>query len=169
MVLLSMNGEPSCWPARLFSCASRHYRGGKRLLLRAFRRRQVVPTLIGIDVGTTAVKAVLIVLFGFRLAEFSRPHPMHRPEAGAAEQDPADWMGSVLDALQAFATQHDLRGLAGIGICSQVNTHVFVDAAGAPVRAAITWQDGRAAPEGAGINAQVSAQQKIGRVGGPVP
>ena len=127
------------------------------------------PTLIGIDVGTPAVKAVLIDLHGNRLAEFSRPHPIQRPEAGAAEQDPADWMGSVLDALQAFATQHDLRGLAGIGICSQVNTHVFVDGAGAPVRPAITWQDGRAAADGAAIDARVTAQQKIDWFGGPVP
>ena len=126
-------------------------------------------TLIGIDVGTTAVKAVLIDLGGNRLAEFSRPHAMSRPSAGAAEQDPGDWMRSVLDALTGFAAQHDLRGLAGIGICSQVNTHVFVDAAGEPVRPAITWQDGRAAPDAAAIDAQVSAAQKLDWFGGPVP
>src|SRR3569833_1730504 len=164
-----MNGEPSCWPARLFSCASRHYRGGKRLLLRAFRRRRVVPTLIGIDVGTTAVKAVLIDLKGNRLADLSRPHPMHRAESGAAEQDPADWMRGVLEALGMFSAQHDLRGLAGIGICSQVNTHVFVDAAGNPVRPAITWQDGRAASDATAIDAKVSARQKLDWFGGPVP
>lgn len=129
----------------------------------------MVPTLIGIDVGTTAVKAVLIDLKGSRLADFSRPHPMHRSEGGAAEQDPADWMRGVLEALGTFAMQHDLRGLAGIGICSQVNTHVFVDTAGAPVRPAITWQDGRAAPDATAIDAKVSAQQKLDWFGGPVP
>ena len=41
-------------------------------------------TLIGIDVGTTAVKSVLIDLIGKRLAEFERRHPMARPAPGAA-------------------------------------------------------------------------------------
>lgn len=127
------------------------------------------PTLIGIDVGTTAVKAVLVDLDGSRLAEYSRPHRMYRPEAGAAEQDPADWIRSILDALGGFAAEHDMRGLAGIGICSQVNTHVFVDADGAPVRRAITWQDGRAAQDAATIDRKVSAAQKLDWFGGPVP
>lgn len=135
----------------------------------AFGRQKLRATLIGIDVGTTAVKAVLIDLTGNRLAEFSRPHPMSRPSAGVAEQDPGDWMRSVLAALGGFAAQYDLGGLAGIGICSQVNTHVFVDGAGRPVRPAITWQDGRAASDAAAIDKQVSAQQKLDWFGGPVP
>jgi len=126
-------------------------------------------TLIGIDVGTTAVKAVLVDLDGNRLAEFACPHPMHRPTDGAAEQDPAAWMAAILDALAQFAAGNDLRGLAGIGICSQVNTHVFVDADGVPVRPAITWQDGRAAPDAQAIDARVSMQQKLDWFGGPVP
>ncbi len=125
--------------------------------------------LIGIDVGTTATKAVLIDLTGNRLAEFSRSHPMLRPGPGAAEQNPADWMESVLAALSQFATEHDLSGLAGIGICSQVNTHVFVDGDGQPVRPAITWQDSRPAPDAAVIDGQVSTQQKLDWFGGPVP
>ena len=126
-------------------------------------------TLIGIDVGTTAVKAVLIDLHGNRLAEFSRLYPMLRPGPGVAEQDPAEWMAGVMEALGGFAGQHDLGGLVGIGICSQVNTHVFVDGKGNPVRPAITWQDGRAAADAAAIDAQVGAEQKVAWFGGPVP
>ena len=126
-------------------------------------------TLIGIDVGTTAVKAVLVDLDGNRLAEFACPHALHRPTDGAAEQDPPAWMAAILDALAQFAAGNDLRGLAGIGICSQVNTHVFVDADGVPVRPAITWQDGRAAPDAQAIDARVSMQQKLDWFGGPVP
>lgn len=126
-------------------------------------------TLIGIDVGTTAVKAVLIDDRGKRLAEFSSPHAMLRPSPQAAEQDPAAWMKSILDAITGFARDHDLSGLAGIGICSQVNTHVFVDAAGEPVRPAITWQDGRSAPDAAKIDARVTEEQKREWFGGPVP
>jgi xylulokinase len=127
------------------------------------------PTLIGIDVGTTATKAVLIDARGNRLAAFARPHPMARPAEGHAEQDPRHWMDGVLAALAEFAAAHDLRGLAGIGICSQVNTHVFVDAAGTPLLPAITWQDTRSAPDAAQLDARVTAEEKLAWFGGPVP
>ena len=132
-------------------------------------RRQVVATLIGIDVGTTATKAVLIDLEGRRLAEFARPYPISRPTPGAAEQDPADWMDCVLGALAGFAAEHGLSGLQGIGICSQVNTHVFVDDKGNALRPAITWQDARPGPDAAAIDAQVTAAQKLAWFGGPLP
>lgn len=126
-------------------------------------------TLIGIDVGTTAVKAVLLDAAGVRLAAFSRPHPMLRPEPGAAEQDPGEWMAGVLGALAEFTGTYDLGGLAGIGICSQVNTHVFADADGAPLRPAITWQDSRPGGDAAALDARVTAAQKIAWFGGPLP
>lgn len=126
-------------------------------------------TLIGIDVGTTAIKAILIDQQGNRLDAFARPYPISRPVAGHAEQDPRDWMDGILAALGQFAAGHDLSDLAGIGICSQVNTHVFVDAAGNPLLPAILWQDGRSAPDAASLDAQVSVQQKLDWFGGPVP
>ena len=126
-------------------------------------------SLIGIDVGTTALKAVLIDAAGQRLASFSRPYPMARPAPGIAEQDPADWMAAIEAALVHFEAVQGLDGLAGIGICSQVNTHVFTDGAGRPLLPAITWQDGRAAPDAAALEAQVTVAQKTEWFGGPVP
>ena len=78
-------------------------------------------------------------------------------------------MAALLEALRSFAIAHDLSGLQGIGICSQVNTHVFVGADGKPVRPAITWQDARPTSDGAAIDAKVSAAQKLQWFGGPVP
>ena len=126
-------------------------------------------TLIGIDVGTTATKAVLLDAEGRRLGAFARSYPIHRPQAGHAEQRPDDWMEAVLAALAGFAKEHDLSGLRGIGICSQVNTHVFVDAAGQALLPAITWQDQRSAPDAAGLEAQVTTEQKTAWFGGPIP
>lgn len=125
--------------------------------------------LIGIDVGTTAIKAVLIDATGRRVAEFSRPLAMHRPAPGLAEQDAEAWSAGVDAALAAFARDHDLAGLAGIGICSQVNTHVFVDAGGRALLPAMTWQDTRCAPEAAALEARVSAEQKTAWLGAPMP
>lgn len=126
-------------------------------------------TLIGLDVGTTATKAVLIDEAGERLAAFVHPHATARPQEGHAEQDPRDWMAGVLGALDAFALGHDLSGLKAIGICSQVNSHVFVDGAGTPLLPAIIWQDGRSAPDAAALDGQVSEAQKIGWFGTPMP
>ena len=91
-------------------------------------------TLIGIDVGTTAVKAILIDAGGTTLQTFAASYPTARPQPGHVEQDAA---------LAAFSERNDLGGLLGIGLCSQVSTHVFVDAAGEPLLPAFVWQDGR--------------------------
>lgn len=125
--------------------------------------------LIGIDVGTTAIKALLIDASGQRLAEFSRPVAMARSAQGLAEQNADDWYDGVLAALSAFADGHDLSGLAGIGICSQVNTHVFVDGEGLALRPAFTWQDTRCAADAAALDAQVTAAQKTEWFGAPIP
>jgi xylulokinase len=125
--------------------------------------------LIGIDVGTTGIKAVLIDRKGRRLADYARPVAMSRPRPGFAEQDPADWMDGVLAALDRFAREHDLSGLIGIGICSQVNTHVFVDANGRPLMPAITWQDTRATTDAAALDMRITPQQKLDWFGAPIP
>lgn len=126
-------------------------------------------SLIGIDVGTTATKATLIDGNGRELAAFTRPHGTDRASPGKAEQSPTEWMDSVLMALHHFAAIADLTGLAGIGLCSQVNTHVFVDGKGTPIRPAITWQDTRAAIQAARLDGAVTAEQKTAWFGGPVP
>lgn len=125
--------------------------------------------LIGIDVGTTATKATLIDGRGAQLASFSRPHPTDRTAPGMAEQMPKDWMDGVLAALAQFAQTVDPARVIGIGLTSQVNSHVFVDAHGEAVRPGITWQDTRAAEDGARLDGRVTAEQKTAWFGGPVP
>lgn len=126
-------------------------------------------TLIGIDIGTTATKAVLIDEQGQRLASFSHAHPMARPQPGFAEQNPDHWMDGVLGALTAFSSAHDLSALAAIGMTSQVNSHVFVDAKGTPLLPAITWQDGRSAPDAATLDASITPDEKLAWFGAPMP
>ena len=126
-------------------------------------------SLIGIDVGTTATKATLIDDLGRERASFAKAHATDRSGPGKAEQAPEAWMDSVLAALAHFSRSADVSDLIGIGICSQVNSHVFVDASGEPVRPAITWQDTRAAADAARLDAEVSLDQKTAWFGGPVP
>ncbi len=122
--------------------------------------------LIGVDVGTTAVKAVMADLRGRRLAEYAARYPTAR--AGAAvEQDPAGWWGHVKTALGQFAGVG--ARVVGIGVTGQVNTHVFCDDAFGMLRPAITWADTRAAAAGAALDARLTVEAKIAALGAPIP
>ena len=122
--------------------------------------------LIGVDLGTTSLKAVLLTVDGQRLAETSAPYPTQRPGAGLAEQDPQDWWRLLMDALRGFEGLGKVRALC---ITSQVNTHVFVDAALNVLHPAIVWQDGRAAAAGAEIDTRLTLAEKIAALGAPIP
>ncbi len=124
---------------------------------------------LGIDVGTTAVKAGVLAPDGRRLAYSSDTCPIHRGPGGMAEQDPTDWTRRIESAIAQIAAEGHAPGIAAIGLCSQVNTHVFVDAAGTPLMPAILWQDGRASAEAAELDAQVTEAQKIAWWGAPMP
>lgn len=129
--------------------------------------------LVGIDIGTTSVKGGLFSVAGDRLATASVGYPTQRPQPGWVEQDAQAWLDavwSVLDRLFADAGADagspaatrvaSWQQVTAVGICSQVNTHVFVDADGTPLAPAIVWQDSRAAEEAALLDAQISPAQR---------
>ena len=122
--------------------------------------------VIGVDLGTTSLKAVLLKVDGQRLAETAAPYPTQRPAPGLAEQDPHDWWRLMMDALRGFEGLGTVRALC---ITSQVNTHVFVDAALNVLHPAIVWQDGRAAAAGAEMDARLTLAEKIAALGAPIP
>ena len=102
--------------------------------------------LMGIDVGTTSVKGAVYTVSGKCLFMRSLPYPTATArQPGWVEQDPAEWMVCIeqicAEALQAIGE----RPVAALGLTSQINTHVFVDATGEPLLPAIVWQDQRCA------------------------
>jgi xylulokinase len=125
--------------------------------------------LIGIDVGTTAVKAALLDFKGGVRKTFASRYPTHRPASGHAEQDPQDWMRLVLEALVALGSDLPRGAVQAIGLCSQVNTHVFADEVGRALMPAITWQDTRAQLEAEQLDAKISLEEKIAWWGAPLP
>lgn len=125
--------------------------------------------LIGIDVGTTAVKATLFDGTGQVLSQYQKPYPIHHSAGARVEQDPADWMQLVLAALHHFSTLVDNQTVQAIGLTSQVNTHVFSDAHGRAITPAWVWQDGRAAEQARRLDAQVSEAQRMAWWGAPLP
>ena len=102
--------------------------------------------LAGFDVGTTAVKGIYFDALDRRvIAEASWEYELSRPREGEAEQDPADFLTGLSVCREQLARAAPDAQVAAIGICSQVNTHVFVDDSLTPVHPAISWQDQRCA------------------------
>ncbi|MEL7215125.1 MAG: FGGY family carbohydrate kinase [Pseudomonadota bacterium] len=120
---------------------------------------------LGIDVGTTSVKAGVMDEAGHRVASFGESYPTQRRAGQIVEQDPEEWLRLIHRALDAFAGYQ----IAAIGLTSQVNTHVFVDAQGAALHPAIVWQDGRAQAEAERLDASVTPEQKQRWWGAPMP
>jgi len=120
---------------------------------------------LGIDVGTTAVKAGVIDETGQVVAQFAQTYQTTRSGAQFVEQNPEDWIKLINKALTACAAYD----VAVIGLTSQVNTHVFVGQDGAALMPAIVWQDGRAGAEAAMLDARVTQEQKLAWWGAPMP
>ena len=116
---------------------------------------------IGLDIGTTAVKALAVDETGTVLARSEAGYPLSTPRAGWAEQDPADWWRATEQALAALG----IDGVAGIGLSGQMHGLVALDAAGAVIRPAILWNDGRTAAECAEIETRIGLEELIALTG----
>jgi xylulokinase len=120
-----------------------------------------MPGVIGIDVGTTAVKAILVGEHGEVLARREVPYALSTPRPGWAEQDPEDWVRATEQALDGLPGD----GVAGIGLSGQMHGLVALDASGAVIRPAILWNDQRTGAECAEIEARVGLDRLISLTG----
>ena len=116
--------------------------------------------LLGIDLGTTSLKAGLFALDGSTVAVADAGYATSHPVPGHVEQDPADWLGALDTVLAQLLDGRDPASIAGASICSQVQTHVFVDAEGHALAPAITWQDSRAEAEAAELDATITPKER---------
>jgi xylulokinase len=106
---------------------------------------------------------------GQRHAAFAATYPTSRPAGSRVEQNPQDWLDRIDAALADFKARRLIGKVRAVGLTSQVNTHVFLDAAARPLIPAITWADTRAAAEAAELDARVTPAQKIAWWGAPMP
>ena len=98
---------------------------------------------LGIDVGTTAVKALAVSEIGTVVGEAESPLEVSVPQPGWAEQDPADWWQGTVDAVRAACAQAGIRDVGSIGLSGQMHSSVLLDRADRVVRPAILWNDVR--------------------------
>ena len=106
------------------------------------------PLALGLDLGTSALKAVLVDGRGEVLAQGAADVPTHGGAPGQAEQDPADWLAAAAQATGALWASPECDAgwrlrVAGVGLAGQLPTLVMLGGDG-PVGPAITWKDARA-------------------------
>ena len=99
---------------------------------------------IGLDLGTSRLKAVALDTSGAILARGSAAYPTHRPAAGACEQDTADWQRAVERVAAQLGEVIPARRWRAIGLSGMIPTLVTLGPDGQPNGPAITWQDCRA-------------------------
>lgn len=104
---------------------------------------------LGIDLGTSEVKAVLCDVHGELLASAARPLALSCPRPGWSEQQPEDWWNAVDEAVLGLREQAPaaMGAVQAIGLAGQMHGAVVLDARGQIVRPAILWNDGRSEPQ----------------------
>jgi xylulokinase len=103
--------------------------------------------LMGIDVGTSGVKVLLIDVNGKILSSVVESYPLYTPQAGWTEQEPADWWAATCQASRRVAAECPDCEILGIGLSGQMHGMVALDDQNQVVRRAILWNDQRTASQ----------------------
>ncbi len=98
---------------------------------------------LGIDIGTTAVKALVVDESGSVVGDAESPQELSVPQPGWAEQNPSDWWQGTVDAVRAACAQAGVSDVAAIGLSGQMHSSVLLDDADDVLRPAILWNDVR--------------------------
>lgn len=105
--------------------------------------------LMGIDIGTTGAKTLLIDETGAVVASAVAEYPMHTPQPLWAEQDPEDWWQATISSVRQvlLSSEVSARDIVGIGLTGQMHGMVMLDAHGNVLRPCIMWNDQRTAAQ----------------------
>jgi len=119
--------------------------------------------LCGIDIGTSATKALLCTATGKVLATASVEYPVYAPKPGWSEQEPADWWDATVKsiALVCRKARKKPSDITGIGLSGQMHGSVFVDKSGRSLRRALLWNDQRTARECEQIEKLAGGRKKL--------
>jgi xylulokinase len=113
--------------------------------------------LVGLDVGTTGVKALALAPGGEILGRAEAEYPLSVPRPGWAEQDPEDWWRAAENALAAL----NVDDVAGIGLSGQMHGLVVLDGGDRVLRPAILWNDGRTGAECDELEERVGGRARL--------
>lgn len=115
---------------------------------------------IGVDLGTSAVKLLLMDEKGEIKKIVSREYPLYFPHPGWSEQKPEDWFKQSMDGIKDLTAECDKENVAGISFGGQMHGLVALDENDEVIRPAILWNDGRTGEETDYLN-QVIGKEKL--------
>ena len=115
---------------------------------------------IGIDLGTSAVKLLLMDEKGDIKKIVSKEYPISFPHPGWSEQNPEDWFEKSMEGIKELVTECDKTQIAGISFGGQMHGLVVLDEKDRVIRPAILWNDGRTEKETNYLN-EVIGKEKL--------
>jgi xylulokinase len=120
--------------------------------------------LLGIDLGTSSTKTVIMNPEGRVIASAAQEYGIEHPQPGHAEQDPEIWVQAAIKTIRTALSNGNIQAgqVAGIGISGQMHGTVCVGEDGLPVRPAIIWADQRSELQVARVNQQIG-RERLGR------
>ena len=116
---------------------------------------------LGIDLGTSGVKAILLSEEGKVIASHGEPLQVNRPHPLWSEQDPASWWRATDAAGLALGQKHSLSNVRAVGLTGQMHGATLLDKQQNILRPAILWNDGRSAQECRELEASVPNSRQI--------
>jgi xylulokinase len=116
---------------------------------------------LGLDIGTSGVKAILVSPAGGVVANTTTPLSLSTPQPGWTEQHPDDWWEASVASIRAVLAATGNAQVAAIGMSGQMHSSVFLDADGNVIRPALLWSDGRTTAECREITERVGGEAQL--------
>lgn len=121
--------------------------------------------LIGLDVGTSSMKALLVAPDGTVVASASREYGFESPRPGWAQTDPRVWRRAAVEVLRELAGHPRAAGVQALGLTGQMHGLCLVGADGEPLAPAIMWNDQRSAPQCERLERELGLGELVARTG----
>ncbi|WP_108482630.1 xylulokinase [Oceaniglobus ichthyenteri] len=119
---------------------------------------------IGLDLGTSSLKAILMDEDQTILAEHTVPLKVERPHDGWSEQDPKSWETAATDALRALSGKADCSDATGLGLAGHMHGATLIDADDNVLRPCMLWNDTRSAKQAAKMDADTRFRALTGNI-----
>ena len=116
---------------------------------------------LGLDIGTSSVKSILVSTNGDVVAVASTSLTLATPQPGWAEQDPEAWWAATQVVIRELLSRRPGARVAAVGISGQMHSSVFLDKTGAVIRPALLWCDGRTTAECREIETRAGGQAHL--------
>lgn len=125
--------------------------------IKTLTRRNIM-LYIGVDLGTSAVKLLLMDEKGDIKKIVSKEYPLYFPHPGWSEQHPEDWFTQSVEGIKELTSECDKSQVAGISFGGQMHGLVILDKDDQVIRPAILWNDGRTTEETDYLNNEIGKE-----------